>query len=512
MSRIRSYFMIPLLLGLGLVPAGLAGCSGPSAGDPKEEGAEPLRITAMAYLMNAGNPSETLKQLIEEKTNTKLDIQWVLDSNYDEIMEASFAAGTLPQVVYIKNQVSFQQYRDAMKSGYFWEVGHLFKDYPNLSRLRPEILQNTAVDGKVYSIYAEVPSSRQGIIYRKDWADRLGLEAPATVEDLYRMMKAFTENDPDGNGLPDTIGLADRSDLVFGAFKTVSSYFGTPNNWGMAENGLQPEFLFPGYRDTMDFFRRLYREKLINRDFTIMSKNDQINLLLTGKAGMYIGSMEDVQTFSRKLAAHDPAAVLDVQNRIEGPRGTGVWGLPGYISAVVFPKSSVKTEQELRAILGFFDRLMEPEMANLITYGIEGTHYTLVEGKVLSSENRQLLEKEVIPYATLLQRGSGHDTGIRDSYFTLPVRQKAARLVQDNEAIVIQDPTAALDSKTFAEKGTRLADMIRDATYAYILEEGSGDAGFTEAVEKWRQEGGSSMIAEYNEAYREQQAGAQLSR
>ncbi|MDF2938876.1 MAG: extracellular solute-binding protein family 1 [Paenibacillaceae bacterium] len=511
MGRIRSCITILLLLGLSVLSAGLSGCSGPLAGDPEEKNAEPLHITAMAYLMNAGNPSETLKHLIEEKTNTRLDIQWVLDSNYDEIMEASFAAGTLPQVVYIKNQVSFQQYRDAMKSGYFWEVGHLFKDYPNLSRLRPEILQNTAVDGKVYSIYTEVPSSRQGVIYRKDWADRLGLAAPATVEELYRMMKAFAKDDPDNNGLADTIGLADRSDLVFGAFKTVSSYFGTPNNWGLTKEGLQPEFLFPGYRDTMDFFRKLYQEKLINRDFTIMSKNDQINLFITGKAGMYIGSIEDVQTFYRKLAAEEPSAVLDVQNRIQGPRGTGVWGLPGYISAVVFPKSSVRSEQELRAILGFFDHMMEPEMANLVTYGLEGTHYSLVEGKVLSSDNRLLLEKEVIPFATLLKRGSAQDTGILEPYFALPVRQKAARLVKDNEAIAIHDPTAALDSKTFAEKGTRLADLIRDATYAYILED-AGDAGFTEAVERWRQEGGNSMIAEYNEAYRLQQAGGAASR
>lgn len=501
MSRIRSCFKKSLLFSLGLAVAGLSGCSWPSSRDLPEEKTEPLDISVMTYLMNAGNPSDRLEKLVEEKTHTRLDIQWVLDSNYDELMEASFAAGTLPQVVFIKNQVSFQQYRDAMKSGYFWEIGHLFKDYPNLSRLRPEILQNTAVDGKIYSIYNEVPSSRQGIIYRKDWADRLGLAAPSTTEDLYRMMKAFTEEDPDGNGLPDTIGLADRSDLVFGAFKTVSSYFGTPNNWGLAEGSLQPEFLFPGYRDTMDFFRRLYQEKLINRDFTIMSKNDQINLFITGKAGMYIGSMEDVQTFYQKLAAKEPSAVLDVQNRILGPRGTGIWGLPGYISAVMFPKSSVESEEELRGILQFFDQLMEPDMANLVTYGIEGVHYSLVEGKVLASDNRQLLEKEVIPFATFLQRGSPQDTGILESYFKLPVRQKAARLVKDNEAIVVHDPAAALDSKTFVEKGTRLADMIRDATYEYILEE-TGDAGFSQAVEKWRTEGGNQMIAEYNEAYR----------
>lgn len=43
--------------------------------------------------------------------------------------------------------------------------------------------------------------------------------------------KAFTENDPDGNGKKDTTGFMDRSDLVYGAFKTLSSYFGTPNYW-----------------------------------------------------------------------------------------------------------------------------------------------------------------------------------------------------------------------------------------------------------------------------------------
>ena len=42
---------------------------------------------------------------------------------------------------------------------------------------------------------------------RKDWLAKLGLKEPQTVDDLYTIAKAFTEQDPDGNGKKDTYGL-----------------------------------------------------------------------------------------------------------------------------------------------------------------------------------------------------------------------------------------------------------------------------------------------------------------
>src|SRR5690606_41101589 len=98
------------------------------------------------------------------------------------------------------------------------------------------------------------PLCRQGLIYRKDWADKLGLGTPETIEDIYEMAKAFTEQDPDGNGKNDKFGLTDRSDLVYGAFKTVASWFGTPDEWGEKDRELLPEFMCDEYVHTMDFF------------------------------------------------------------------------------------------------------------------------------------------------------------------------------------------------------------------------------------------------------------------
>ena len=37
-------------------------------------------------------------------------------------------------------------------------------------------------------------------IVRKDWLDELNLPEPATLDDYYNVLKAFTEQDPDGNG------------------------------------------------------------------------------------------------------------------------------------------------------------------------------------------------------------------------------------------------------------------------------------------------------------------------
>src|SRR5690606_9233912 len=43
---------------------------------------------------------------------------------------------------------------------------------------------------------------------RTDWLDKLGLEPPRTIEELEKVMRAFTHGDPDGNGKDDTHGLA----------------------------------------------------------------------------------------------------------------------------------------------------------------------------------------------------------------------------------------------------------------------------------------------------------------
>jgi len=473
--------------------------SEPKATEPKPEA--PTEITIMLPLNIAETPPDTIKNELEKLTNTKLTYQFFPADTYEEKLNATFATGGLPDVTYLKNQATFIQFKEAIRDNQFWEIGPYLGEFENLSKMKESVLNNTKVDGKLYSLYIGRPLARQGLIYRKDWADKLGLKAPETTEDLFAMAKAFTEQDPDGNGANNTIGLADRNDLIYGAFKTLSSFFGTPNNWGEKDGQLLPEFMFPEYIETMDYMKRLREAGYMNQDFAATSKTDQVNLFQSGTAGLYIGSMQDVNSLYNNLVKNVPEAEVATHNRIVKPGGEfGIWAIPGYNNVVLFPKSSIKDEAELKKVLAFFDKMMTPEVANLMYWGIEGTHYTVVDGMAKVAEDSDMVQRDVKGYKDSVI-GEPETNGMYAGYHELQARIDAERFIIENEPHAIHDPTAPLDSATYTEIGQELQKIITDATYQYMYGEIDA-AGFQQAVETWKSRGGQKIIDEYTAAYK----------
>ncbi|WP_309119652.1 extracellular solute-binding protein [Paenibacillus sp.] len=487
-----------------------AACSSAGGEEPASSAANgssadaPFELSVMTVLHTPELPSDKLLRVLEEKTNTKLEINWVPNASYEEKVISALATDALPQAVYVGNIAIYNNFKSALRAGQFWEIGPYLKEFPYLSNLDPTVLKNSAVDGKMYGVYSATPLSRQGVIYRKDWADQLGLKAPETIDDLYAMMKAFKEQDPDGDGQADTIGLADRSDLVYGAFKTVSSYFGTPNNWGDQGGELRPEFMFPEYVETMKFFKKLLDEGLINHDFPVTSKPDHEALFKSGKAGVYIGCICAAPGYQRDMSAAMPETELAVVNRIKGPAGQwGVWSVPGFGNMVLFPKSSVKSEEQLKKALAFFDHLMNPEIYNLISYGIEGEHYEVVDGqaKVFSEpEKTAIKDREVRPFLSLRVGGPETIAGLT-AYEATELESQTNDAMADNNNLLINDPAAGFDSPTRDEKGVQLQQIIIDATYKFIMGD-IDEAGFQAAIDKWVKDGGGKVIEEINEHYK----------
>lgn len=494
--RAARYSCVLVLLVMTIM---LSACSGEDAADSGSGGEVPS-ISILAPLHFPQTPAKDIVAEIEKLARVRLEITWVPEGVYTDKMNTAMATGSLGKVTFVK-VTDYNLVKNAIRSGAFWEIGSYLKDFPNLKQLDPSILNQTAVDGKFYGLYTERPSSRQGIIIRKDWLDHLHLNKPQTLEELYNVIKEFTYNDPDGNGKPDTLGLVDRNDLVYGVFKTLSSYFGTPNNWKLVNGQFIPEFETPEYMDTMNFMKQLYNKKMINQDFALTSKEVQRDKFIRGSAGMFIGSMTDVQRLSIEAQAINPAAELTLINRIQGPDGYKVWSIPNYNGLYLFSKKAIATEKELKEVLGFFDRTMDKDVANLMKYGFDGRHYKLEDGKViLPEETSQLRVNEVSPLYSLMIADIGNKN-------IMEVAQKeqltalADQLSEDNEQFLVDDPTVSLSSPTFDEKNTELSAIIVDATYNYILGNISAE-GFRQEVEKWKASGGDLIIQEYGEAER----------
>ncbi|WP_277678236.1 extracellular solute-binding protein, partial [Gracilibacillus dipsosauri] len=468
----------------------LLGCSNNESASNNKGGnsdSGPQEISIMLNLHVPEVPDKRLEELIEKETNTQLDIRWVPDNNYAENLNTAIATNNLPDVFLLKD-VTLDQQKAAIRDDQYWEIGPYLDDYPNLSKLNKDILKNTAVDGKIYTLYAGRPLSRQGLIYRKDWADNLGLGTPTNLEELYEMMRAFTEDDPDGNGKDDTIGLTDRE--ILGTFENFATWHGAPNNWGEKDGQLLPQFMFPEYREAMDYFKSLFDNGYINKDAPVTSKTDQQELLKNGTAGVYIGTMGDVESMYQDALAINPGVVLDVHNYIEGPDGEyRTRSIPGYGSMLIFPKAAVETEEELKGILSFFDYLMTPEGANLLLWGVEGEHYEVVDGKgKVIEENRDTFNRQILPY-TSLEIGEPDTNGRYIGYFEYEPRAKAEELYKDNNDYLVHDPTAALESATWASKSETLTQIITDATYQYFLGQIDNE-GFDQAIEEWKEAGG----------------------
>lgn len=165
----------------------LLGCSNNESASNNKGGnsdSGPQEISIMLNLHVPEVPDKRLEELIEKETNTQLDIRWVPDNNYAENLNTAIATNNLPDVFLLKD-VTLDQQKAAIRDDQYWEIGPYLDDYPNLSKLNKDILKNTAVDGKIYTLYAGRPLSRQGLIYRKDWADNLGLGTPTNLEELY---------------------------------------------------------------------------------------------------------------------------------------------------------------------------------------------------------------------------------------------------------------------------------------------------------------------------------------
>lgn len=193
-------------------------------------------ITWLNIMHTASPPTDTVLEKIEELTNADIQFSWIPDASKEERLNTSLASGSLADIVSL-TILENSSVRNALKAGVFWEVGPYLDEFPNLKGISQDMRNSASIEGKLYGIPMQKQVARNGVIIRKDWLDRLGLPVPKTTAELMQVAKAFTEQDPDGNGVKDTTGFMDRSDLVFGAFKTLGSYFGTPSSWAVSEDG-----------------------------------------------------------------------------------------------------------------------------------------------------------------------------------------------------------------------------------------------------------------------------------
>ena len=239
----------------------LAGCGGTQSGSTPASGAqsasaagdsnvnaegfpivnEPITLRGMVAL-NANvkdwNEHPALKRM-EELTGIHIEWECVPDAGFTEKRNLAFASDDLPDII-LRAKISPQEEMKYAANGQLVALDEYLDYAPNLSAL---IEQDDAIrkgitmpDGHIYSC-PQLNNTEGNLIHHywinKTWLDNLGLEAPTTVDELYDVLVAFRDNDPNGNGQKDEIPYC-----VVGKDYPHRMFYDLLGSWGFGINGV----------------------------------------------------------------------------------------------------------------------------------------------------------------------------------------------------------------------------------------------------------------------------------
>lgn len=521
-KRILSLILASLML-VGL----LAGCgntdsqNSQSGGDVQntqsgggdQQPAGPATITLMVPAFYGGElqqeGSDKVIEAYEKYTGIHVDWQFVANDAYNDTFGLTLMDRANIPMAIVWQAAPNGTVITAAQQGAFWDLKPFIDsgDYPNLAQANENINDVFTINGQLIGIYRSRDIGRKGFTYRKDWADAVGItEDPKTVEDVYNMLYAFTYNDPDGNGKNDTFGLETCGQYV-GWIDVIQTWFGAGNEYVDQNGELVPVFMTDEYKEALDWMRKIYSEGLIRSDWATIQASDWGQAIQRGEAGCFVDTMDSARRGWDYFVNNDVMSVVNpgefASMQLVGPINGHSLPTDGHGGAILITKDGAKTEQDVKNVLTFLDKMCDPDMRVVADYGIEGISYDL-------DENGNIVRRSDIEVANRPEQGLAQAVPAIPRYpedMKTEVRTERTQAQYDvydyTEPFCVFNPAAGLinASQSYIDNGTVLKQIIEDARTQYIS--GVIDwAGFQAKVSEWGAQGGTQMLNEINELYK----------
>ncbi len=502
-----------ILTGIGLATVGALALAGCSAGQDSSssESAELTSLSIMAPFLTTNAPAadSDVQQALEKVIGVDLDINWVPNASYEDKTNITLAGDSIPQVMVIQGKTP--GFVKNAQAGAFWELTDYLDDYPNLKTNLPAVQAASSINGKVYGVFRARDAMRAAVIIRKDWLNNLGLEAPKSIDDLYEIAKAFTENDPDGNGQKDTYGLIipkwPGSIGSNSPYDAIEVWSGAGNLWKDVDGTLEPSFAQPEWLNAVKFEKKLVSEGLVNPDYATFDSAKWNEPFLNGKGGIIIDVHSRAGVITSLLKESNPddyENFVTVTGNLTNSEGElNAMPTAGYSGFLAIPKAQVRTEEQLRAVLGVLNEMNSPEAGKIINNGIEGVTYTVEDGLAVAVDGASQVDKDtVLSFAQLGTNVNGFQGYLPKQPTEFEQQMYDERLkIQDSDLEhAVYNPAAPYVSATYTAQGAQLDTIISDARIQFLAGQ-IDEKGLEDAIARWRSSGGDAVASEINELY-----------
>lgn len=246
-------------------------------------GAQASGITMVCALRDGEYSPDETQLYLELEEQTGIDISWetypqsawpekkslLIASN--DLPDAFFGNGVLTSDEVVKYGsegilIPLEDYITEENTPNLWKI---FQEYPEYKSAI------TAPDGHIYSLMSfedgYMVTTNNPIYINKAWLEAVGMDAPTTTEEFREVLRAFKEQDPNGNGQADEIpfsfhqGTNYCSDL-FGAFGIPDKTTDPRAHIGVKDGKVVWTAAEESYKEAIEYFHSLFEEGLIDQE------------------------------------------------------------------------------------------------------------------------------------------------------------------------------------------------------------------------------------------------------
>nr|MCR5754300.1 extracellular solute-binding protein [Acetatifactor sp.] len=278
-------------------------------------------------------------------------------------------------------------------------------NYNAIPEADKEIMETaqTMADGNVYSLSSFQPEAwnftPNRTFINKAWLDKLGLAVPTTTEELKDVLIAFRDNDPNGNGKMDEIGVYGYQGGWYGenVLATLMNSFVFWNRGGqngglsLAEDGstVIAPFATEGWKKGLQYMNDLYNEGLLAPGIFI-DDGSQFKATLNEEDNV-VGfvSMGSVSNYP-DAATNANFLEMEMIQPLTGPDGICYVPYTQYSpDQNLFIFSATKNAE---LAVRFADEFYDSDTSIIVRYGEEGVDWTR-DPEVLSGVTNAFVEE-----------------------------------------------------------------------------------------------------------------------
>lgn len=310
-----------------------------------------------------------LNEMLKEDINAELEVRWMSWGDYGRKYPVLMSSGEQVDLIYSVDWINYEGYS---QMGAFKDLTDLIPKFAPKSyeALRPEMIDNVRVDGKLYALPCNsLEINPGGYVVRGDLMDKYGMDSIDSFDDFMDYLKAVKENEdimPINASPADTLFEFPWESIGIG--QIVYNY-ANDDYENLVFKYDQPEYLH-----AIERMREGYVNGYWSKD-VLMNKLSSKEAFLNGTSAAATSNLKNFTDLLAKAKEANPSydprwypKNADFENSLL---------VPGAYMSVGSTSKNPERALMLLELLG-----TDARYYNLTTYGIEGEHYVInAEGK-----------------------------------------------------------------------------------------------------------------------------------